>query len=191
MKNLIKKLFLFLSIILTLPLWTAYRLSKSSSLFEGQAQLLALIPGKIGSYLRVSYYSMTLKRCSTQGFIGFGTYIAHPETELGRGYYLGAYNIVGTCIIGDHATIASHVSILSGKNQHGYNVIDKPIQEQIGEFRKIYIGENSWIGNGSIIMDDLGKQNIVAAGSVVVNKTDDYLILAGNPAKTIRKINEQ
>lgn len=83
-------------------------------------------------------------------------------------------------------TIASRDSILNGKHQHGYKEIDKPIQEQPGVFRKVTIGENSWIGNGAIIMDDLGVQNVIAAGSVVVSKTNDYEILAGNPAKVIK-----
>jgi len=73
----------------------------------------------MGSYLRVAYYCMTLKRCTSKGYIGFGSFFAHPEAELGVGYYIGAYTIIGMAKIGDHATIASHVSILSGKNQHG------------------------------------------------------------------------
>ncbi len=190
MKVILQKAIFFFCVVITSPLWACYKLLKSKSLFSSQAQLLALIPGKIGSYLRVSYYFMTLKRCSNKGFIGFGTFIAHPETELGTGYYFGVYNVIGTCKIGDHATIASHVSILSGKNQHGYQVIGKPIQEQPGIYKKIIIGDNCWVGNGAIIMDDLGVQNVIAAGSVVVSRTRDFEILAGNPAKVIKRINE-
>lgn len=189
MKQLLQKIILGVCFLLTAPLWLLYKMTRSKDLFAGQGQLLALIPGKIGSYIRVAYYRMTLHRCSTRGYIGFGTFIAHPETELGVGYYIGAYNIIGTATIADHATIASHVSILSGKNQHGYREIGKPIQEQPGIFKKITIGENSWIGNGAVIMEDLGIQNVVAAGSVVTHKTGDYEILAGNPAKMIKSFN--
>lgn len=185
MKLLVQKFCL----ILTAPLYLLYKISKSKDLFAGQGQLLALVPGKFGSYLRIAYYSMTLERCTTKGYIGFGTFFAHPETELGTGYYIGAYNIIGTARIGDHVTIASHVSILSGKNQHGYKEIGKPIQEQPGVFRKINIGENCWIGNGAIVMEDLGIQNVLASGSVVTHKTGNYEILAGNPAKVVKTIN--
>lgn len=188
MKRLFQKLIFCACLVITAPLHLIYKLTRSKELFAGQGQLLALVPGKLGSYIRIAYYSMALERCSSKGYIGFGTFIAHPETELGSGYYIGAYNIIGTAKIGDHATIASHVSILSGKNQHGYKEIGKPIQEQPGVFRKITIGENCWIGNGAIVMDDLGVQNIVAAGSVVVNPTGDYEILAGNPAKVIKNL---
>ncbi|MCJ8503129.1 acyltransferase [Desulfatitalea alkaliphila] len=188
MKRYLQKIVLGGCIILTMPLSVLFRISKSKKLFAGQAQLMALVPGTIGSYLRVAYYCMTLEACSSKGYIGFGTFIAHPETELGRGYYIGAFTIIGTAKIGDHATIASHVSILSGNSQHGFKQIGKPIQEQTGVYRKITIGANCWIGNGAIIMDDLGIQNVIAAGSVVTKKTEDYVVVAGNPAKEIKKI---
>ncbi len=188
MKNLLKNILYASSIIITSPLFLLYWITKSKKLFAGQAQLMALVPGLIGSYLRVAYYCMTLEACTPNGYIGFGTFIAHPETELGRGYYIGAYNIIGMAKICDHVTIASHISILSGKIQHGFKEIGKPIQQQAGVFRKITIGKNCWIGNGVIIMDDLGIQNIIAAGSVVTKKTDDYVVMAGNPAKEVQRL---
>ena len=188
MRQLLQKTIFIICLIITSPLYLLYKVTQSRELFAGQGQLLALVPGKIGSYLRVAYYCMTLECCSAKGYIGFGTFFAHPEAEIGTGYYIGAYNIIGMVKIGDHATIASHISILSGKNQHGYEEIGKPIQEQPGVFKKITIGENCWIGNGAIIMDDVGLQNVIAAGSVVTNATADYEILAGNPAKVIKNI---
>jgi len=190
MKRLLQKVIFAVCLVLTAPLYLLYKITGSRSLFAGQGQFLALVPGKTGSYLRVAYYCMTLERCSLNGYIGFGSFFAHPEVEMGAGYYIGAYTIIGKATIGDHATIASHVSILSGKNQHGYEEIDRPIQEQPGVFRKIAIGENCWIGNGAIVMDDLGIQNVVAAGSVVVNATGNYQILAGNPALVLRTFNQ-
>lgn len=188
MKVLVQKIVFALCLAATAPLYLLYRLTRSRSLFAGQGQFLSLVPGKIGSYLRVAYYSKTLERCGTTGYIGFGTFFAHPEVELGAGYYIGSYNIIGMAKIGDHATIASHVSILSGKNQHGYREIGKPIQEQPGVYRRITIGENCWIGNGAVIMDDLGLQNVVAAGSVVTSRTGDFEVLAGNPARVVKTL---
>ena len=188
MSRVIKQIFFFICLILTSPLFFLYRLTRSRSLFAGQAQLLALFPGKIGSYLRVAYYCMTLKQCTRHGYIGFGSFFAHPEAELGEGYYIGAYSIIGMAKIGNHATIASHVSILSGKNQHGYTEIGKPIQDQPGMFKVIAIGDNCWIGNNTVVMADLGEQSIIASGSVVVSPTDGFEVIAGNPGKVLRKI---
>jgi len=188
MKQIIKKVFFAVCLFLTAPLFLLYKITGSEELFAGQAQLLALVPGKIGSYLRISYYCMTVKNCPLDGFIGFGSYFTNPEVEIGRGVYIGAYNIIGITSIGNDATIASHVSILSGKQQHGYKEINRPIQEQKGFYTRVYVGNNCWIGNGAIIMANLGKQNVIAAGSVISKETGDYEIWAGNPAVLLKKI---
>ena len=189
MKNVLQRAIFGFCLLFISPLFFLYRLTGSRSLFAGQAQALALVPGKFGSYLRVAYYCKTLRRCSKQGYIGFGSFFAHPEAELGICYYIGAYTIIGKALIGDHATIASHVSVLSGKNQHGFMEIGKPIQEQSGFFAEISIGENCWIGNNSVVMADLGRHTVVAAGSVVVSSTQGEEIVAGNPARVVKKIN--
>src|ERR1039457_106951 len=188
MKNLLKRILFILACCVVSPLVILYKITSSRDLFAGQSQLVALIPGKIGSYIRVAYYCMTLERCSRNGYIGFGTLFAHPEVELGEGYYIGGYCIIGMARIGDHATIPRGVYILSGKHQHGFKEIGVPIQDQKGIYTQISIGDNCWIGNGAVIMADLGVQNVIAAGSVVSNKTSDYEIHAGNPAKLVKNI---
>lgn len=188
MKSFLQKIVFNFCLILTFPLIFLYKVTKSKDLFVGQAQLLALIPGKIGSYIRVAYYSITLDNCSSSGYIGFGTFFPHPNVELGKRYFIGAYCIIGMAKIGDYVTIASHVSVLSGKNQHGYREIGKPIQEQPGFYKKIVIKENCWIGNSAVIMADLGVQNVIAAGSVIMESTGDYQVLSGNPAKVIKNL---
>ncbi|MHB8773324.1 MAG: LbetaH domain-containing protein [Syntrophales bacterium] len=80
---------------------------------------------------------------------------------------------------------------MSGKHQHGYLEIGKPIQEQEGRYEKVRIGKNCWVGNGAVVMANLGVQNVVAAGSVVVKDTSDYAVLAGNPATVIRTIEDR
>jgi virginiamycin A acetyltransferase len=94
------------------------------------------------------------------------------------------------CRIGDHVTIASNVCILSGKNQHSYQQIGVPIEQQPGPYQQITIGDHCWIGHGAIIMANLGKQNVVAAGTVITKDTNDYEIWAGNPARLINHISD-
>ncbi|MDD2467020.1 MAG: acyltransferase [Desulfobulbus sp.] len=190
MKRFLKKIIFLFCFIVTFPMSFLYKITRSRDFFAGSAQLMALIPGKIGSYFRVSYYCMTLKRCSSDSYIGFGSFFSHPEAELGDKCYIGAYTIIGMAKIGDHATIGSHVSILSGKSQHGYREIGRPVQQQPGVFTKIFIGKNCWIGNNAVVMANIGKQNVVASGSVVVLSTNDYEIVAGNPAKHVKNITD-
>ena len=188
MKSFFKKCLYSFCVVITIPLVILYRLTLSEDLFAGQGQWLSLIPGKLGSYVRIAYYHMTLKHCPNDGYIGFGSFFSHPEVELGTGYYIGAYCIIGMSKIGNHTTIGSGVHILSGKKQHGYREIGKPIQEQERIFKTINIGENCWIGNNAVILEDLGQQNVVGAGSVVAIYFGDYVILAGNPSRIISRL---
>jgi acetyltransferase-like isoleucine patch superfamily enzyme len=132
MKGALKHMLHWVSMLMVSPLVLAYKVSRSESVFASQGQLLSLIPGKTGSYLRVSYYAMTLDACSRNAYIGFGSFFAHPHATVGKGVYVGAYCVLGMAHIGDHTTIGSGVHILSGKMQHGFEEIGKPIQEQPG-----------------------------------------------------------
>lgn len=57
----------------------------------------------------------------------------------------------------------------------------------------VYILEGAFIGACSIILKGvtIGKHSIIGAGSVVTHNVPDNEIWAGNPAKFIRKIDEQ
>jgi len=69
---------------------------------------------------------------------------------------------------------------------------EKKIDEQFFKkrfSRKTIIGHDTWIGHGAIIKPEIviGDGAIVGAGSVVTKNVEDYTIVAGNPAKTIRR----
>ncbi|GAH33449.1 unnamed protein product, partial [marine sediment metagenome] len=52
----------------------------------------------------------------------------------------------------------------------------------------VKIGDNSWIGAGTTILDGakIGRDSIIAAGSVVTEDVPEYTIYGGTPAKLIR-----
>ncbi len=54
-------------------------------------------------------------------------------------------------------------------------------------FKKVTIGENSFIGAGAIVLTGttIGKNCIIGAGSVVKGIVEDYSIVAGNPCRVI------
>lgn len=54
-------------------------------------------------------------------------------------------------------------------------------------FKKVTIGENSFIGAGAIVLPGttIGKNCIIGAGSVVKGIVEDYSIMAGNPCRVI------
>lgn len=180
-----------LAVSLAGPFALVYRLlrllSKSDGIFHDFSQFLSLFPGLPGDYLRKGFYYWTLTHCSIQVKISFGTLIAHPQTEIHAGVYIGPYCLIGTAVIGPNATLGSGVHLLSGKHQHNFDRLELPIQEQGGCFEKISIGSNSWLGNGAIVMANVGNGAIVGAGSVVTSPIEPMAIVAGNPAKVVKR----
>lgn len=125
--------------------------------------------------------------CDKDCAISFGTIFSQVDTEIGKGVYIGPQCNIGKCRIENNCTLGSGVHIMSGKNQHHFEDLNTPIQEQGGSFEKVTIGEDTWIGNGSLIMANVGRKCIIGAGSVVTRDVDDFCIVAGNPAKVIKK----
>ncbi|MBQ7832118.1 MAG: galactoside O-acetyltransferase, partial [Lachnospiraceae bacterium] len=54
----------------------------------------------------------------------------------------------------------------------------------------VFIDDDVFIGAGVMIMDGvkIGRHSVIGAGSVVTRDVSAYTIVAGNPAREIRKI---
>jgi acetyltransferase-like isoleucine patch superfamily enzyme len=50
----------------------------------------------------------------------------------------------------------------------------------------VRVGQGAWIGNGAIVMADVGRDAIVGAGAVVTTPIPDRAIAVGVPARVIR-----
>ncbi|RQM78988.1 acyltransferase, partial [Aeromonas dhakensis] len=54
----------------------------------------------------------------------------------------------------------------------------------------VTINEGAWLGeNVCVIGASVGKNSVVAANSVVTKDVPDYTVVAGAPAKVIKKFN--
>lgn len=157
------------------------------SCFNSLATFLSLIPGKIGSMIRVSFYRWTLDECHKNVSIGFGTFISKRSARILKNVSIGAYCIIGNVEIRNDTRLASRCSIPSGRYQH---LSSHPSENAPGwgHFSKIIIGERCWIGEGAIVMADIGNDCVVGAGSVVTRPADDGEIIAGNPARSIKRV---
>lgn len=105
------------------------------------------------------------------------------------------------CVIGMRSGIVAHESIEIGDDvwfgqdvyvtdaNHGYADPNTPIGRQLGPHDPVSIGAGTWIGHGSVVLAGtrLGRNVVVAAGSVVRGDIPDHAVIGGVPAKVIRR----
>ncbi|HET7459460.1 MAG TPA: DapH/DapD/GlmU-related protein [Gemmatimonadaceae bacterium] len=179
------------AILLVSPLAGLFLLSarlvphRDDGIFQGYSQLMSLWPGLTGNFLRRAFYRLTLTRCARNCSIGFGTIFATAKVEIGDGVYIGPNGNIGHVSLGDDVLLGSNVTILSGKRQHRLDRLDVPVRLQGGAYDRVTVGRDVWVGNGAIVLADVGDQAVVAAGAVVTKPVRPRAIVGGNPAREI------
>jgi virginiamycin A acetyltransferase len=183
------------AVVLVAPIWLAYdllaRIGGEQRTFPGASQFFSLIPGVTGQYLRRAFYELTLPECGRDASIGFQTVMSHPTVRMGDHVYVGVGCMLGDITIENDVLVGSHVSIINGARQHGAARLDIPVRLQPGEYPRLTIGADSWIGDRAIVMAHVGRHCIVGAGAVVTKPVPDYAIVAGNPARIVNWRREQ
>lgn len=118
---------------------------------------------------------------------GKGNIEIQENVSIGQGFHISSQ---GTLIICSGTVISGNVVVTN--NDHEYQDISKPILEQPHIVKDTLIGENCFIGFGSVIQagTTLGRHCIVGANSVVRGTYPDYCVLAGVPAKIIKQYDE-
>lgn len=190
MKSLTKSISNFTARVLTLPLaltfWCLSTVCGSERSFPGFSQLMSLCPGQSGIYLRRAFYQWVLPACGADVCISFGTVFSHPTARIGKSVYVGVYCVLGDVTLENDVLLGSHVSIINGNRQHGIDRLDMPVREQPGEWPRVTIGCDTWIGERAVIQADLGQHCVIGAGAVVTQPIPDYGIAMGVPAKVVR-----
>ncbi|MED4154765.1 MULTISPECIES: acyltransferase [Priestia] len=93
--------------------------------------------------------------------------------------------------IGKHVTISTKVSFFT--HDGGTWVFrSQPKYREVIRFGKIEIKDNCFIGHGSIILPGvtIGPNSVVGAGAVVTKDVPPNTVVAGNPAKSIKSVEE-
>jgi len=176
------------------PLIAAYRIERAlwpaarrDQLFQAYSQALSALPGLSGQFVRRAFYGAVLAECHPDSCIQWGTVFSSEEARVNRGVYVGARCMLGRVVLEEHVTLGSNIDIPSGRNQHGFDDPDVPVQEQPGRYETVRIGRNTWVGNSAVILADVGARSVVAAGSVVTAPLPDDVIAGGNPARVLRR----
>ncbi|SRR5258706_6872842 len=185
LKHALKMLAQAISLFAALPFALLTGFGRFSSVFQALGHLVALVPGLPGDYIRVAYYVMTLDHCSFHSRVSFGSFFAQPSISVGRGVYIGAYCIIGTCKIGERTQIASHVQVLGGRYQHRRDDSGRILGAGNRDFKQVIIGADCWIGAAAIVMEDIGSNTTIGAGAVVTRPIPPGVVAVGNPARPL------
>jgi len=169
--------------------WLLYRLESyffgTEKVFPGWSQAFSLVPGLPGIYLRRGFYRLVLPQCERDACICFGTVFSHPTARIGQKAYVGLFCVIGDVTLEDDVIVASRVSIANGPAQHGIDRLDIPVREQPGEYPRVTIGRDSWLGEGSVVLVDVGRHCVIGASALVTRPVPDYSIAVGVPAKVV------
>lgn len=132
----------------------------------------------IGDFSRV-IVSTTFN--NLRGYIKIGNNVG-----IGEFAYLGG---AGGLEIGDDCIVGQYFSC--HPENHEYSRIDVPIRLQGVTHQGIKIGNNCWIGSKATILDgvQIGEGCVIAAGAVVTKSFSSNSIIAGVPAKMIKRRN--
>lgn len=193
MKRVCKQILDGLATALVFPLVLLYLVARAISgvhAFPGFSQIFSLLPGFSGVFLRRAFYRSVLARSENDVCLSFGTVFSHPGACVGHRVYIGVGCMIGEVTLEDDVLIASHVSVINGGKPHRFDRLDVPIREQAGEYPRVTVGRDSWIGERAVVMADVGKHCVIGAGSVVTRPIPDYAVAVGCPARVIRYRNQ-
>lgn len=104
------------------------------------------------------------------------------------------------CVIGNRVHLALHDTIVLGNNvviNDGCTLLTASHDTDSSQWRQvsapIVIEDNVWVATNSIILPGVtvGYAAVIGAGSVVTKSVPAYQVVAGNPARLIKKRIEQ
>jgi virginiamycin A acetyltransferase len=153
---------------------------------QSSTQLLSLVPGLTGQYIRRAFLCWTLEGCHHTAVVEFGTTFSRAGARLGEHVYIGPGCHLGLVHVEANVLMASGVHIPSGANTHRIDDHLTPIRDQGSAERLVRIGAGSWIGAAAVVMADVGANSIVGAGAVVTQAVPGTVVAAGVPARVLR-----
>lgn len=130
------------------------------------------------------------------GAIGEDTLVQSPfrcdygyNISIGRRSFVnygGIFLDVNPISIGDEVLIATNVQLLTATHP-----LDAVRRRAWWESAKpITIADGAWIGGGAIVLPgvSIGENAVVGAGAVVTHDVEAGAVVAGNPARVIRRL---
>ena len=94
----------------------------------------------------------------------------------------------GHIYVGDHVMFGPNVTVATANHP-----INEELRAKNYQYNKdVYIGENTWIGAGAVIVPGvhIGRNVVIGAGSVVTKDIPDNVVAVGNPCRVLRAVGE-
>lgn len=91
--------------------------------------------------------------------------------------------------VGDSVMFGPNVTVATAGHP-----IEPELRKKVAQFNiPVRIGNNVWIGAGSIILPgiQIGENSVIGAGSVVTKDIPANVVAVGNPCRVLREIGEQ
>ncbi len=110
--------------------------------------------------------------------------------RIARRVWLGPYVVIyghGGVEIGEQTLVSMHCAILS--SNHAIPAMGRLIRDLPDELLPTKIGRDVWIGANAVILGGvtIGDGAVIAAGAVVTKNVEPGAVVAGVPAREIRK----
>ena len=111
------------------------------------------------------------------------------DVIIGDHTRIGLHNtIIGPVDIGNHVNLAQGITVTA--LNHNFSDTNKRIDEQGVSTNPVTIEDDVWVGANAVILPGvtIGEHCVVAAGAVVTKDVPPHSLVAGVPAKVIKKI---
>ena len=117
-----------------------------------------------------------------------------PQINIGGNVSIGfgcTLSCVNSIEIGDDVTIGDNVYIADSSHEYRdirHGILDQPLLPG-----RVFIGQGAWVGYGAFIAGNvsLGEHSVVGANSVVTRSVPAYTVVAGAPARPVKRYSHE
>jgi len=162
----------------------------------GEGSIIAFPPGDHAGQSHIAIGTGTLVAPHVTLSVGMA-----PDQPLAEGATSPVLRIGDRCLIGLGSHLVAHRSLIVGDDvitgprcyvtdqNHVYADPEVPVRLQWPTDDPVVIGSGSWLGAGAVILPGtrLGRNTVVGAGAVVRGEHPDHAVLAGIPARVVRR----
>lgn len=158
-----------------------------------------IVDSEIGSHSIIGDNS-NLRKSKVGDHVEINRNCTLDKSVMGSYSYINQNTILKNAEVGKFCCISWNVCLYGGSSHnylspsmyttyHWKKVFGSTVDTRSSEKSKTIIGNDVWIGNSAIVINGIkvGDGAIIGAGAVVTKDIPPYCVVAGIPAKVIRK----